>query len=88
MMLSCDVFDRVEFRTFGGQRDDGDVAGHIEFASHVPASLIHQHDGVGTRRDGERYLGKMQRHGLRVAKRQNQTGTLAKFGADRAKDIG
>jgi hypothetical protein len=83
-----DVFDRVEFRTFGGQRDDGDVAGHIEFASHVPASLIHQHHGVSAGGDGEGYLGKMQRHGLGIAERQNQTGTLAKLGADRAEDIG
>jgi len=83
-----DVLDRVEFRAFGRQRDDADVVGHDELVGHVPASLIHQHDRVGTRRDGERYLREMKRHGFGIAEWQDQTSTLAKLGADRAKDIG
>ena len=91
-----DVLDRpfdftqecIELGTFGWQRDNADVAGHLELAGHVPARLIHQHDSVGAGCHGERYLGEMQRHGLSVAERQDQTGSFAKLGADRAKDIG
>lgn len=54
----------------------------------MPACLIHQQHGVSIGRDGERYLGKMERHGLGIAKRQDQTGALAKLGADRPEDIG
>ena len=82
-----DILDRVEFGTFGRQRDDTDIVGYIEFAGHVPASLIHQHDGMGTGCDGERYLGQMQRHGLGIAKRHDQASPFAKLGADCAKDI-
>jgi hypothetical protein len=53
----------------------------------VPASLIHQHDRVSAGGDGERYLGKMQRHRFGIAEGQHQPGTLAVFGADRAKDV-
>jgi len=83
-----DVLDRVEFRAFGGKRDDADVAGHFELASGMPSGLIHQHDSVRARRDGERYFGQMQRHGLGVAEGQDETGTLAVLRADRAKDVG
>ena len=83
-----DILDRVKFGAFGWQRDDADIAGHLELSGHVPARLIHQHDGVSPRRDGERDFGEMQRHGLGVAERQDQPGTLAKLGADRAEDIG
>ena len=83
-----DILDRVEFGAFGRQRDDADIVGHIEFAGHVPASLIHQHDGMGTVCHGERYLGEMQRHGLGIAEGQDQPSPFAKFRADRAEDIG
>ena len=53
----------------------------------MPASLIHQHYGVGTYCYGERYLGEMKRHGFGIAERQDQSGTLAKLGADRAEDV-
>ena len=91
-----DILDRpfdfaqesIEFGAFGRQRDDADIVGHIEFAGHVPASLIHQHDGMGTVCHGERYLGEMQRHGLGIAEGQDQPSPFAKFRADRAEDIG
>ena len=54
----------------------------------MPASLIHQYGRMGTRRDGERYLGEMQRHGFGIAEGQHQPGALAMLGADRAEDIG
>ena len=83
-----DVLDRVQLGTFGGQRDDADIGRHIQFARHVPTGLIHQHDRVSARGHGERYLGEMQRHGLGIAKRQDQPGALAKLRANRAEDVG
>jgi hypothetical protein len=83
-----DILDRVQFGAFGRQRDDADILGHFEFVGHMPASLIHQQHGVGTGRDGERYFGQMERHGLGVAEGQDQTGAFAVFRADGAKDIG
>jgi hypothetical protein len=50
--------------------------------------LIRQHGQVGSRRDGERYFYKMQRHGLGVAEGQDETGALAVLRADRGKDVG
>ena len=83
-----DVLDRVEFGTFGRQRDDADVGGNDELTGHVPAGLIHQYDSMGAGCHGERYLGEMQRHGLGIAKRQDQPGALAKLRANRAEDVG
>ena len=82
-----DVLDRVELGAFGRQRDEADIGGHDELAGHVPASLIHQHHGVGTRFDRERYLGEMKRHGFGIAERQDQSGAFTEFGADCAKDV-
>ena len=83
-----DVFNRVQFGTFGRQRDDADVFGNVELVGQMPSSLIHQHNCVRTGRDGERYFRKMQRHGCGIAERQHKRCTLAVFGADRAKDVG
>lgn len=63
-----DVLDRVEFRAFGQEYGNADVAGDIELAGHVPTGLIHQHNRVGIRRDGERYLGQLQQHAIGIAK--------------------
>jgi hypothetical protein len=82
-----DIFDRVEFGAFGRQRDDADVCRHFQLAGHVPARLIHEHDCVSTHRDSERYLGKMERHGFRVAEGQHQPCALAELRADRTKDV-
>ena len=83
-----DVLDRIELGALGGQCDDADVGGHVEFAGRVPSGLIHQDDGMGPRRDGEGYFGEVQRHGFGVAEGQDEPGSLAKFGADCAEDIG
>jgi len=82
-----DVLDRIEFGAFGGQRNDADVAGHLELGARVPSGLIHHKDRVRAGRDGERYLGKMQRHGFCIAAGQDEAGGLAVFRADRAEDI-
>ena len=54
----------------------------------MPTGLIHQHDRVSAQRDGERYLGQMQRHGFGIAEGQDQPGGLALFRANRAEDVG
>jgi len=82
------VFDRIEFRRFGGQRDERHVFGHVQLCSYVPAGLIHKQHGVGSRLDVKRDLLQMQLHRLGVAKWQNETGRLAERGADGAEDIG
>ena len=83
-----DVFDRVEFGAFGRQRDDADVIGYDELSGHVPPGLIHQHDRVRARGDGERYPGQVQRHGFGITKGQDEPRALAVFRADRAEDAG
>lgn len=47
-----DVFDRVEFRGFRRQRQDGDVARNLDGVREMPACLIDEKDGVRSRRDG------------------------------------
>lgn len=64
-----DVFDRVEFGTFGWQREDADIVRYDERAGHVPPGLIHEHDGMGTRRHGSGDFGKMQGHRIGIADR-------------------
>lgn len=83
-----DVLDRVELGALGWQRDDADVAGDLELAGGVPSGLIHQHNRVSAGRNGKRYLGQVQGHGLGVAEGQNQPSALAMFRADRAEYIG
>ena len=83
-----DIFDRVQFRAFGRQRDDSDVGRDFELVRRVPSGLIHQHDGMGTRCDRLRYFSQMQRHGFGIAERQYQTGGLAVLRADGAEDVG
>jgi hypothetical protein len=34
-----DVVDRVQLGTFGRQRDDADIAGHLEFVGGVPSTM-------------------------------------------------
>jgi len=83
-----DIFDRVEFRAFWRQGNDADILGHFQFSGHVPPSLIHQQHAVGARFDGERYFRQVQRHGLGIAKGQDQASALAKLRADSAEDVG
>ena len=82
------VFDRIEFRRFGGQRDERHVFGHVQLCGDVPAGLIDKQHGVGSRLDVKRDLLQMQLHGLSVAKWQNETGRLTQCGTDGAEDIG
>lgn len=83
-----DVLDWIELGTLCRQRDDSDAVRHLELSGGVPSGLVHQHDRVSSRCDGERYLGKVQGHGLCVAERQDEASALTAFGADRAKDVG
>jgi hypothetical protein len=83
-----DVLDRVELGTFRWQGDNCDVGRHNKAHREVPASLIDQEDGVGTRRDDSGDLCKVQVHRLGIAGRQDQGRTLALPGADGAKDVG
>ena len=83
-----DIFDRVEFGAFRGQRNDADILWHFQLSGHVPPGLIHQHSTVGTWLDSERYLRQVQRHGLGVAEREDQARPLAEFGADGTEDVG
>ncbi len=59
-----DIFDWIEFWTFGWQRDDADILGYDERGGHVPPGLIHEQYGMGTQRDGSSDFGKMQVHPL------------------------
>jgi hypothetical protein len=83
-----DVLDRVEFGTFRGQSDNGDVWRHNEARREVPASLIDQEDGVGTGRDDLGDLREVQVHRLGITGRQDQGRALAILWADSAEDIG
>ena len=82
-----DILNRVEFRTFGRERDDADIAGNIQLVSHMPTGLIHQYNSVSARSDGERYFCQMECHGFGIAERQHQPRALAVLRADRAEDI-
>ena len=73
---------------FWRQQDDGDVGGQIELVRSVPASLIHQQDGMGVGGDGLGYLGEMQVHRRGIAERQDETRRLAFGRTDRAEDVG
>lgn len=54
----------------------------------MPACLIQDQDGMGTRVDHGADLGKVRLHGGRVAPGHDQARPLALPGTDRAEDIG
>jgi hypothetical protein len=83
-----DVLDRVQFGCFGGQRQDGDVVGKIEFAGGVPSGLVDDEDGMGAGIDGGADLGQMGVHRLGVAPGPDQADGLALGRTDGAEDIG
>jgi hypothetical protein len=60
---------------------------YVGFLFRCASDPIHQHDRVGTGRDGERYLDKVQRHGLGIAEGQDQPRTFAELRADRPEDV-
>jgi len=82
------VFDRIEFWRFGGQRDERHVFGHVQLCGDVPTGLINEQHRMGSRLNLKRDRLQMQFHGLGVAKWQNETGRLSERGADRSEDIG
>src|SRR3982074_1748942 len=83
-----DVFNRVEFRAFGRQRDERDVRRHDELVGQVPSGLVEDEHGVSAWRHRHRDLGQMQVHRGDVAAGQDEGGGLAVLGADGAGDIG
>ena len=82
-----DVFYRVEFGTFGWQRDDADIVGYDECPGHMPSGLIHEHDSMGTRCHGSGDFGKMPDHRVGIAARQDKPCALAQGRADRSEDV-
>jgi len=49
--MNCQIFfDRVEFGRLRRQRHQGDVGGNVELVGEVPAGLIEQENGMGSRR--------------------------------------
>lgn len=82
------VLNRVALGALSGQCDGADVGELVELAGLVPSGLIHQDDGMGPRRNSEGYFGQLQRHGFGVAEGQNERGSLAKFEAECAIDLG
>src|SRR6185437_207932 len=83
-----DVLLRVQFRTFGGQRDERDVGWNVELAGQMPSGLIEKDGGVRARRDLRGDLGQVQVHRLGVAARHDEGGAFALVRADRAENVG
>ena len=83
-----DVFDGIEFWAFGWQRNDADIFGYDERGGHMPPGLIHEQDGMRTKRDGSSDFSKMQVHRVGIAHRQDKPCTLARCRADRSEDVG
>jgi hypothetical protein len=83
-----DIFYRIEFGAFWRNGDDGDVGRHDQARRHVPASLIHQENGVAARRNGRGDLDEMQVHCLSIAGGQDQGRAFALLWADSAEDVG
>ena len=54
----------------------------------MPSGLIHDEDGVGIVRDVAGYLDQVLVHGMSITPWHDESGSLAKPGADRAEDIG
>ena len=84
----AEVLNRVQFRAFGRQRQQGEIGGHDAFVRQRPSRLIEQQHGVRSRRHRPGDLGQMQVQRGGVAARQDEGCAFALFGADRAKKIG
>ena len=83
-----DILDRVQFRTSGWQRHEGDIGGHDEFGRAMPPCLIEYQNSMRTRRDVEGDLLKMQVHRFAVATGQYDASPLALGRTYRTKDPG
>jgi len=82
------VLDRIEFGTFGRQRQEGDIGRNVQFAGHVPSSLIQHKHGVSAGCDLATDFGKVHIHCFAVATRHDQCGAFTFCGTDRPKDPG
>lgn len=68
-----DIFDGVQFRGIGRQRQQGNVVGdHQRAAGLVPAGTIENEDGVGAGGDLAADFGQVQGHGFDVDRWQDQ----------------
>jgi hypothetical protein len=83
-----DIFDRIEFRAFRRQRDDGDIGGNHQSCRQMPSGLIDEKDGVGSWCDGFGDFRQMQVHRLGIAGGQDQSCALSLLGADGSEDVG
>jgi hypothetical protein len=82
------ILDRVELGAFWRQGDNGDVGWDDEARRHVPAGLIDEENGMGSRCDGFGDFREVQVHCLGIASWHDQGRALALFGADGAEDVG
>lgn len=69
-------------------QDNGDVCRDDEGIGHMPAGLIHDEHGVRVLAEVTRNFGQMLVHGIRVAPRHDECGSLAEIRANRTEDIG
>ena len=83
-----DILLRVELRTLGRQRDDGDVVWQHELVREVPSGLIGQQQRMTARGHIGGDCCEVQVHHRGVAPGQDQTDGLAFLGADGAEDVG
>jgi hypothetical protein len=83
-----EVFDWVEFWGFGRQRQKGYIIRDFELLGCVPSSLIEDQYGMTPRIDRGTDFLEVLCHGEAVAEGHYETGALALFGTDCAKDIG
>jgi hypothetical protein len=83
-----DIFNRIEFRAFRRQRDNGDIGGNHQSCRQMPSGLIDEKDGVGSGRDGVGDFRQMQVHRLGIAGRQDQASCFAELRADGSEDVG
>jgi hypothetical protein len=54
----------------------------------MPPGLIHEHDGMATKRHSSSDFSKMQVHRVRIAHRQDKPCALAQCRADCSEDVG
>jgi hypothetical protein len=83
-----DVLDRVQLRSFGGERHERDVGRDDQPPREMPAGLVEQNHRMGARRNHLRDLGEVQGHRLCGAAREDQASSLAFSRADGSEDVG
>ena len=83
-----DVLGGVELRAFRREHQERDIVRNHEAGREVPSGLVDDERGVlaGGHLGGD--FGEVQVHRLGVAGGQDERGSLAIAGADRAEDIG